>query len=209
MSSNALKDIPIHDEWYILKGETKYGPFTYTEMIQMMQQKLFFNFDYVWAPHLEQWTTAMDLPDFSTDRLTRLIEKSPEAEKMFNRRRYRRVLLHVDILAHNNLNLWSGRIENLSEGGALAFIGTPLLLPGDIIACHLRGRSKHPDRAFNCTVEIIAKRLTKQRIEHDTGIYYAVRFVHIEEENLNQVRTWVDEQLRLQEELQKNKESKI
>ena len=52
----------------------------------------------------------------------------------------------------------------------------PTLLPGNIIHIHVRSRTDS-DIAFNVTAEILTKRLVKQRIQHDTGIHYAVKFL--------------------------------
>lgn len=176
------------NEWHVLKGESKFGPYTYADMIQMMQNKTLFNFDYVWSPHLESWTSLAEIPDFSADRLSRVASASQE---MFARRSSERVTVSIPMVCHDNSRMWLGTCENLSEGGALILMQNPILLPGHMIYLHFRAKSEG-DLAFNCTAEILAKRLTKQRIQHDTGLHYAVKFLQILPAGTEQVRSWVD-----------------
>ena len=187
-------DVATCDEWHILKGETKYGPYTYADVIQMMQNKMVFEFDYIWAPHLESWTHIASVADFSPDRLNRVIEKSGEAD-VFNRRSSARVPVQLPVYVHDNARMWTGVVENLSEGGALVLMENPLLLPGHVIHLHYRNTSGK-DAAFNCTAEILSKHMTKQRIQHDTGIHYAVKFLQITPVGDQQVKIWMKQNLR-------------
>lgn len=168
-------EVATSNEWHVLKGETQYGPYTYEDMIKMMQNNLVFSFDYIWAPHLDSWTSMGDLPEFSMDRLSRLAEKN-ETEEVFNRRGHERVHCEIPCFVNDQQRLWDGQVQNLSEGGALIFMKNPVLLPGNVIHIHFRSRD-NKEVAFNCTAEILTKRLTKQRIQHDTGIHYAVKFL--------------------------------
>ena len=36
------------EEWFVLKGKDRFGPFSYREIIRMLQEKQVFEFDYVW-----------------------------------------------------------------------------------------------------------------------------------------------------------------
>lgn len=186
-------DIATANEWHVLKGETQYGPYSYEEIIQMTQQKLLFSFDYVWAPHLTAWTTMSDLPEFSHDRIQHLMEKSPDADA-FNRRKAPRVPVKIPVYCHDNSKFWKGSIENLSSGGALILMENPALLPGDHIHIHFR-RQKDAQSAFNSTAEILTKRLIKQKIQYDTNIYYAVRFLTMSSNGSELIEKWVQEKL--------------
>lgn len=186
-------EIPTSNEWHVLKGETQYGPYSYEEMIKMSQDKLLFGFDYVWAPHLDSWTLMGDLAEFSQDRLYRIYEKSET--DAFNRREHNRVNVDLPVYAHNNKTLWKGKAENLSEGGALVLMENPLLLPGDHITLHFR-KCNETETSFNCTAEILTKRLTKQKIEHDTSIYYAVKFSTISKDAQTQMKLIIKDKLK-------------
>lgn len=105
------------NEWHVLKGETQYGPYTYEEMIRMMQNKLVFGFDYVWSPHMDSWSPLADLEEFSASRLARLAEKN-QTQEVFSRRAHERVFCKLPVFVNDQQTLWEGTAENLSEGGA-------------------------------------------------------------------------------------------
>lgn len=178
------------NEWHVLKGETQYGPYTYQEMIGMSQNGLVFGFDYVWAPHLESWAPMADQPEFSREKLAYLAEKKSAEIKSFNRREHERVTCKLSVYVNDQQCLWEGVAENLSEGGALIMIKNPALLPGNIVNIHFRSM-EDGDKPFNCTAQIINKRLVKTRIKHDTGIHYAVKFMSKSADAESQIGTWI------------------
>ncbi|PIS11026.1 MAG: hypothetical protein COT73_06190 [Bdellovibrio sp. CG10_big_fil_rev_8_21_14_0_10_47_8] len=179
------------DEWHILKGETQFGPYTYEEMIRMSQNGLVFAFDYVWGTHMETWTPLGELPEFSADRLAQLADKN-KSQGAFNRREHERVNCHLSVFVNDQQSMWEGIAENLSEGGALILMKNPVLLPGNIINVHFRSRDEK-DCAINCTAQILTKRLVKQRIQHDTGIHYAVKFLSRSPAGEEQIEKWIRE----------------
>lgn len=187
---NLVLEIATSDEWHVLKGESKFGPYTYGEMIQMMQNKTVFSFDYVWSPHLESWTALGELSEFSAERLVRIKEKSPDSIA-FNRRASPRVPVSLEVFCHDNQKFWRGSCESLSLGGGLVLMENPLLLPGHVITIQVR----NGEQAFNSTVEILAKRLTKQRLQHDTRLHYAVKFLQLTPTGQQQLQTTINTKL--------------
>jgi hypothetical protein len=184
-------EISTSNEWHVLKGETQYGPYTYEEMIRMMQTKLVFGYDYVWSPHMESWTPMSDLEEFSVDRLARLVDQN-RSQEVFSQRAHDRVMCILPCYVNDQQTLWEGTVENLSEGGALILMKNPVLLPGHIVHVHFRSRNDR-DMAFNCTAEILTKRLVKTRIQHDTGIHYAVKFLSKTAVGDQQIQKWLKE----------------
>lgn len=184
-------EVSTSNEWHVLKGETQYGPYTYEEMIRMMQTNLIYGYDYVWSPHLESWTSASEIEEFSLDRLARLAEQNKEQE-VFSKRAHDRVLCTLPCYVTDQQTLWEGTVENLSEGGALILMKNPVLLPGNIVHVHFRSRNEK-DTAFNCMAEVLTKRLVKVRIQHDTGIHYAVKFLSKTPVADQQIQTWINE----------------
>lgn len=184
-------EVSTSNEWHILKGETQYGPYTYEEMIRMMQTKLVFGYDYAWSPHMEAWTQLAELEEFSADRLARLVDQN-RTQEVFSQRAHDRVLCVLPCYVNDQQTLWEGTVENLSEGGALILMKNPVLLPGNIVHIHFRSRNEK-DTAFNCTAEILTKRLVKTRIQHDTGIHYAVKFLSKTAVGDQQIQTWINE----------------
>jgi hypothetical protein len=177
------------NEWHVLKGETQYGPYSYEELIRMMQTNLVFGYDYAWSPHLDSWTPIADLEEFSAVRLARLVENNRNQD-VFSQRVHERVLCKIPCYATDQQTLWEGQVENLSEGGALVLMKNPTLLPGGMITIHFRTESAS-DCAFNATAEILTKRLVKQKIHHDTGIHYAVRFINKSPAGTEQIKKWL------------------
>lgn len=184
-------DVQTSNEWHVLKGETQYGPYTYEEMIRMMQSGLIFGFDYAWSPHMEAWTPLADIEDFSAGRLAQLADKN-KSEQVFNKREHERVYCKLPVYVNDQQTLWEGVVENLSEGGALVLMKNPVLLPGHIVHIHFRSRNEN-DMAFNCTAQILTKRLVKSRIQHDTGIHYAVKFISKSPAGDDQIEKWIKE----------------
>jgi hypothetical protein len=184
-------EITTSNEWHVLKGEDKFGPYTYVEMIKMLQNNTVFSFDYVWSPHLENWTAVGELSEFSLDRLSRLAEKDSQAEA-FNKRSSERVFVNVPVYCHDHAKMWTGTCENLSTGGALILMQNPVLIPGNIIQIHFKG-AKAGENSFNCTAEVLTKRLVKQRIQHDTGLHYAVKFLQLLPVGEKQITNWIKE----------------
>lgn len=187
-------DISTSNEWHLLKGEDQFGPFDYPEMIRMKQKNLVFDFDYVWSPHLEAWTQVIELPEFSTDRISRLIEKSPESA-VFERRSSPRIQVDLETFVHNNEEMWTAVTETLSLGGALIRIPNPLLLPPEKLTVHIKTE-------FGPLVvlgEIINKRMIKGRIEHDTQIGYVIKFSPIQgEDRSNVLKNIINKHISLQ-----------
>lgn len=177
------------NEWHVLKGETQYGPYSYEELLRMMQTNLVFEYDYAWSPHLDSWTPIADLEEFSTDRLARLVEQN-RSQDVFSQRVHERILCKIPCYATDQQTLWEGQVENLSEGGALILMKNPTLLPGHIITIHFRTQNSD-EVAFNLTAEILTKRLVKQKIHHDTGLYYAVKFISKTQTGTDQIQKWI------------------
>jgi len=167
------------NEWHILKGEHQFGPYTYQDMLHMKQNNLLFDYDYIWSPHMEQWTLAGQITEFSQDRISRLLEKSAVPE-VFNRRASPRLAVELDLYVHDDSKLWRGKIQNLSQGGALLLIENPLHLPGDVLSLFVKAGSRLKS-SFNCTVQVLNKRLVKTKIQHDTALHYAVKFLDLTE----------------------------
>ena len=46
-------DAHVISEWFVLKGENRFGPFNYTDLVKMLQQKVVFPFDFIWHAGLQ------------------------------------------------------------------------------------------------------------------------------------------------------------
>lgn len=178
------------NEWHIMKGENQFGPYTYQEMLHMKQNNLLFDFDNVWSPNLSEWTLVADLPDFSVDRMSRLVEQQTEMAA-FAQRSSPRLNVELDAYVHDDTRLWMGKVLNISLGGALVLMENPLLLPGQILTLHLKA-GQGIQSGFCCTIQVLNKRLIKTRIKHDTAIHYVVKFLELTEAGTTEMQRLFD-----------------
>ncbi|MBX3039342.1 MAG: DUF4339 domain-containing protein [Bdellovibrionaceae bacterium] len=167
------------NQWYILRGEDKYGPFEYMSMVRMMQNNELYDYNYVWAPHLESWTLAGELADFSQDRMARLIESGViKPTGSFIDRQADRADIVVPVYGHNGHMFFDGQSLSISANGSLLLLNTPLMLPGQEFHLHFRNGGANKT-AFNVRAQIVRKNYTRTRINVKSGLHYAVRFIQI------------------------------
>ncbi|HWU43957.1 MAG TPA: PilZ domain-containing protein [Bdellovibrio sp.] len=176
-------------QWYILRGDMKYGPYDYKSLISMIQNGQLYDYNYVWASHLDNWTLVGDLQEFSKDRLCRLIETKDHLSGSFKDRKVPRVDLTTPIYAHNDHSFFDGQTVSVSENGALVLLNDPLLLPGQKILLHFRTSESNPE-SFNVVCEIVRKNYSKQRLNVKSGLHYAVRFLQVQEHGMAQLTKW-------------------
>lgn len=177
------------DQWYILRGEMKYGPYEYSALIRMIQMSELQDYNYVWASHLENWTQVGDLQEFSKDRLCRLIETQDHLSGAFIERKHPRVNLETPVYAHNEMACFDGQTLSVSENGALVLLNDPLLQPGQKILLHFRASEVNP-QGFNVLCEVIRKNFSKQRLNVKSGLHYAVRFLQVQDHGITQLTKW-------------------
>jgi hypothetical protein len=48
-------------QWFVLKENVNYGPFMTVELIQMLQGKTLFEFDFIWKQGLDSWKKLSDV----------------------------------------------------------------------------------------------------------------------------------------------------
>lgn len=185
----GVQAVDSEQTWYILRGEMKYGPYEYKALIRMIQNGELFDYNYVWAPHMENWTLVGDLQEFSKDRLCRLIETKDHLAGAFKDRKAPRVDLAVPVYAHNDQLFFDGQTLSISENGALILLNDPLLLPGQQVLVHFRKSEKNPE-GFNVLGEIVRKNYSKQRLNVKSGLHYAVRFLQVQDHGKAQLLNW-------------------
>lgn len=173
--------------WYILRGETQYGPYDYTVMIRMIQNNEIQDYNYVWAPHLEGWLMLGECPDFSKDRLALLIRENEALRQEFTAREAKRKTIKTPVLGHNGTTFFDGECLSISENGALVLINTPLLLPDDQVVMHF-SHSETFNVGFKVLAQVVRKNFTKQRLNTKSALQYAVRFLQVQSEGEKQIK---------------------
>ena len=165
-------------EWFVLKGESKFGPFAYSELIKMLQDKSVFEFDYVWHLGLKAWERIATLAEFSPEKIRdfRTTTEGPINEVFF-RRRHARAQHGASILVHDNRAVYKGRSIEVSAGGAGIVIENAILQPGEMLYLHFKPAGNTPP--FNATCEIISKSYVNAS-DKSAPVRYGVKFTKIE-----------------------------
>lgn len=170
-------------EWYILKGENRTGPFAYIDLIKMLQEKSLFEFEYVWRPGMDSWQRVAEVGDFKPDKI-RNIKRSKDASltEVFFRRRHARAQFGGSILVHDNKRVWKGHGIEISSGGAGIIMEHSMIVPGQVLYLHFKPADLVPP--FNAVVEVVSKRFLKGVKHKDQTIQYGVKFTSIGEKAL-------------------------
>jgi hypothetical protein len=166
---------PVNHEWFVLKGENKFGPFAYTDVVKMLQQGAVFEFDFVWHQGMEGWNRIAELDDFSKDRLRQLKDSAmPEISEVFFRRRFRRVSYGGTILVHDNKKVWKGQAMEVSEGGAGVVMENAMIVPGQELYLHFKPGDGVPP--FNAICEVVSKEFVSDLRNRTAPIKYGLKF---------------------------------
>jgi hypothetical protein len=176
-------------DWYIARGNKKYGPYTEDELIQLRQQGKAFEYDLIWKQGLRQWKPFAQTDEFSAHAMAERVAKS-ESCAVFNRRQWPRVRKEVAVIVHNDQYLWNARTLNISQGGALIELNSPFLKPGDTIHIHFQSQDEGEQR-FSCVGVITGKRHSNERLKFNTSLQYSVRFDAKDAGAEQQLEIWV------------------
>lgn len=173
----AVSD-PADFEWYVLKGESKFGPFAYRDIVRMLQEKSIFEFDYVWNQNLTTWKRVAELSEFSPECIRDLKDSgNEEISEIFFRRRHVRVGFLSSIIVHDNRHVWKGKSIEVSAGGAGLVIENAMLQPGQTLYLHFKPADGLPP--FNAVCEVVSKQYMKGVKDKKTPIRYGVKFTSI------------------------------
>ncbi len=178
-------------EWYILKWDNKYGPFSYLEVVKMLQSKAVFEFDYIWKQGQENWLRIADVPLFEPSQIHNLFEKNedPEIKNIFFRRRHERKNFNGSIIIHDNERVWKGEAIEISEGGAGIVVHNAMINPGEKIYLHFKPGDSVPP--FNAICEVVSKKYSKSLEDRNSPIKYGVRFLKINSNALGLIKDYI------------------
>jgi hypothetical protein len=162
-------------EWFVLKGENKYGPFAYIELIKMLQECVVFEFDFAWHEGLETWKRIAELSDFSKEKVRALRDSSEhEVNQIFFRRRHKRVKYDGTILIHDNKKVWKGQAVEISEGGAGIVMDNSIVVPGQQLFLHFKPGNDVPP--FNAVCEVVSKQYVFGVKDSSAPVKYGLKF---------------------------------
>lgn len=171
-------------EWYVLKGENKFGPFSYGEIIRMLQNKVVYEFDFAWHSGLSHWVRIAELEAFKPTQISKIKDSDmPEISEVFFRRRHRRVRFGGTILIHDNQNVWKGTGVEISAGGAGVVMENSMVVPGQVLYLHFKPGDGVPP--FNATCEVVSKQYVEGVKDRKTPIRYGLKFTAISSSTQN------------------------
>ena len=157
--------------WYILKVNENYGPFTSVEMIQMLQNKTLFEFDFIWCQGQQSWKRLADVDEFHEDKIKEIYEASLTGEgdhsEPFYRRKFPRAKYKCELLIHDRKKVFAAESIEIGEGGASFKIDNANFKTGGQIYLHFKPGSDVP--AFNATCTVVSK----------SGNKYGVSFITV------------------------------
>jgi hypothetical protein len=162
-------------EWFVLKGENRFGPFTYTDIVKMLQQKVVFPFDFIWHQGMENWLRLAELEHFKPETIRDLFAKAGKKD-MFTERKFRRKQFQGRVLIHDNLTLWKGEGFEISKGGVGVSMSNSVVVPGQHVFVHFKKYEQWP--AFNAVCEVVSKKF----VSDDSPVQYGLRFLSVSQD---------------------------
>lgn len=163
-------------EWFVLKGENRFGPFSYTDVVKMLQQKVVFPFDLIWHAGLDNWRRVVELEDFHPDTIRSLFAQSSKKKEVFVERKFPRKAFAGRVVVHDNLTLWKGEGFEISKGGVGINMSNSLVVPGQHVFVHFRQHEDWP--AFNAVCEVVSKKF----VSDASPVQYGLRFLSLSQD---------------------------
>ena len=166
------------EEWYVLKGQDRFGPFSYREVVRMLQEKQVYEFDYVWKAPMSTWERVAEVETFRAENIEKMLgSDDPSIKQLFFRRRHARKQYGASLIIHDNHKVWKGESFEISEGGAGIQMHNSMLLPGQKVFVHFKPSDGLP--SFNVMCEIVNKKFVTGVRSSSTPVTYGVRFLAI------------------------------
>lgn len=180
---NTERTEKTHDvDWFVMKGQSQFGPFSKSDVIRMMQERAVYEFDFIWNASMKDWARLAEIPEFSPQAIADLY-KSKSAKGSFLDRKHSRERFEGQILVHNNDEVWMADGKEISAGGLGLYISNSLIVPGQQIYLHVRGvDGREP---FNVVGEVVSKKFIKGVSSRNNRVEYGVRFVEPTKANIN------------------------
>jgi hypothetical protein len=162
-------------EWYYLNGQAPVGPFTYIEMIGMLQRKKISLASVVWKHGKPNWAQASSLEEFQSAIIQQLRHAGiPGINNYFAKRQFKRFAYTAKFILHNEDKLWRGVSFELSVGGVGILANTDILNIGQEVFIHKTSRG----------AEVNINAVAAVRSKHTEGMRsgqakYGLEFVYI------------------------------
>jgi hypothetical protein len=179
-------------EWYVSRGQQKFGPFTYFGVIKALQDRSIYDFDYIWTNGMEAWVRIAEHAKFSAEVIRNLMN-SEHGVTIFATRKHSRIALESEVLVHDNNSVSTGQMFEASEGGSGIIVKNSTLIPGQMLNVHVASTAGLP--AFNAVGEVVSKKFSKLSRDKRTPVQYGIRFVKIDPKATERVREFLKEKI--------------
>jgi hypothetical protein len=178
-------------EWYILKWDNKYGPFSFLEIIQMLQNKSIFEFDFIWKNGQDNWKRIAEMGEYNPEEVKDLYKQKedPSVKNIFFRRRHERINFNGSIIIHDNEKVWKGEAIEISEGGAGIVMNNAMIKPGEKVFLHFKPGDKVPP--FNAICEVVSKKFAKDVKDRNGSVKYGVKFLKIHSAHMEAIKDFI------------------
>lgn len=175
-------------QWFVLKGTERKGPFTFFEVVKMLQEKSIFEYDYANTQGLEGWTRIAEIPEFAAENIRRVMKSDlTKNQNVFAKRKSPRIVYECAILAHDNKSYWAGYTLELGEEGAGVVIENAMIMPGQNIYLHFKAGPQ--TKAFNVLCEVVSKKFIKNIRDKHTPMIYGVKFINIPKQEKDLIKS--------------------
>jgi hypothetical protein len=168
-------------EWFVRKGENRFGPFSYVDVLRMLQQKIVFPFDFIWHAGMEDWRRVVQLTEFSESTIRSLLQEDG-MEGVFVKRQFKRHEFNARVIIHDNFKLWTGQGFEISQGGVGVRLSNALIVPGQQVSAHFSDKDNWP--AFNAFCEVVSHKIGTP----ETSSEYGLRFVSMSQDVQDELR---------------------
>lgn len=164
-------------EWFVMKGDQRFGPFAYGDVVRMLQEKIIFGFDYAWHGGLSGWKRVSDIADFQESSIRMLLKDKKVAKEIFVARKFVRHPHKGKFVAHDQNSWWNGQACEISSGGVGVNMDNAMLVPGHQVYLHFKPHERFP--AFNAIGEVVNKKYIENVNEKSTPLTYGIRFLSV------------------------------
>ncbi len=171
---------PYHEKkWSVQKDGKQFGPFSYLEVIQMLQERTLQDHDMLSLTKVGKWQSVSEFEEFSADKVRHLMATADRhIKEVFNRRRYPRAHFEGTLIVHDNKTVFRGQSFQISAGGAGLYIPSSGLQPGQTLLLHFHPSTDVP--AFNAVAAVVSKfENSKQAALQPMPLRYGVKFTSI------------------------------
>jgi len=177
--------------WYILRDGNNYGPFSQLDIIQMLQNKSLYEFDFVWKPGNNSWSQISTTEEFSTENIRDLHNrKDLDISEIFFRRRHLRAKFGSSLVVHNSKSVFKGISLEISSGGAGIVLESSNIQPGQSLFLHFKPGEGVPP--FNAICQVVSKQtLRSPQTSESSRFKYGVRFTNISTQVRDAIETFI------------------